>query len=169
MSTEELKQSRHLSVLGKWVLPDDVGCADLALGMCIDLRDIMVSVKNQNHNFMINPAKSYVRSLSASVFEECDNDMELRRLTMEVLGESGWRVKLDTSSVILKCGMGQLVASITFGVQDNPIFNMFPLARMKLPDRTNFVFELGQCKESYDYYLVGSIWLSPTSIVLSNV
>lgn len=169
LTEEERRQMRILNALSHWVLSDEVGCADLGMGMSVDLREVMVCVKKQNPKFQIDPKLSFVRALSGGVFEISDEHMNLRQITMALMQQTEWRIRLVTSSVIIKTALSRLVVRVTLGQQDSPMFNMYPLMRMKVPDDTDMVYELGPCAERFDYYLEGSIWLAPTSLILTNL
>lgn len=169
LTEDERKQLKLLSSLSHWEVPNDCGCADLGMGMSIDLRDVLVSIKKQNPNFRLQPSLSFSRALSGTVFEISDDHMDLRQMTIAIMMQDNWRIKLVTKGVLIKSAFDRLIVHIVLGQQDHPMFNMYPLMRMKVPDDTDMVFELGACKERFDYYLEGNIWLSPTSLVLDNL
>lgn len=167
-SEEERIQIRLLGTLSQWKLSDEVGCADLHLGLSYDLRDVVISVKRQNPKYKINLSHSFQRCISNSVFTSCDEVMEIRRLTIQEFSKTGWRIPLVVKSVDICTGLGRLHVKVLLGEQDSTLFNIFPLIRAKVPDNTDMVFDLGECEEKYDYYFTGNIWLSPTSLVLDN-
>lgn len=165
---EERIQLKLYQSLCNWKVDPDVGCADLHLGLCYDLRDVFTSVKQQNPNYKLVLSRTFQRCVSATVFSSCDEVMEIRRMTIIEFGKVNWRIPLVVKAVDICTGLGRLHVKVLLGEQESTLFNIFPLIRAKVPDNTDMVFDLGECHEKYDYYFTGNIWLAPTAIVLSN-
>lgn len=161
---------RLIKIFGNWNVPDDTGCTDLYSGMSIDATEFCINILDQDPSFKFKNTDTIKRIVPAKCFEILDDDMGLRSIVMRHMSQNNWRIKLDYESVEIRSDLfGTVVMRVMLLPQSDQLFNYCPLMLQWFIGRFDIRMEIGKSEHKLlDYYPLGQLYLSPTSLLLAR-
>jgi len=166
---EEHKKAILINKLTAWVVPKEVGCADLMDGLVYDFSEIMANLIKQNPSYKPDWKARYRHFTVGRTFAGLDDDMEYRLMTMSEFSKTDWRIKIHCKYLEIIVTPYK-VAQVCFetSLQDHAIFKIFPYLLTRLIQNCSYIFELGSSEDMIDMYVQGNIYIIPTMLSYLN-
>lgn len=161
-ATKETIRIDRITKSLRWTVLDDFSCADVQMGMSIDLREVVLCAVNQNPTYIPDMSSVSHRMIPGTFFNHLDDDMDLRLMFLQHMQAMNWRIPVKIKFLRLhKDCFNLLSAQVMFDYQDDLLYSMFPMILTRLLPQSDMLFEIGDVLLDIDYYFYGNIWLVP--------